>query len=302
MRMEEQMHDDDVTVSDALARALIDEQFPDHAGLGLRRLPVAGTVNVIFRLGPALSVRFPRRAGDRNATRDALEREAERVAGFADRSPVDAPRPVGIGSPGRGYPMAWSIQTWVPGSTVSTTAAAASAEFARDLAALIAALRATPTRGRRFAGRGRGGDLRAHDDWVETCLSRSAHLLDVQSLRRLWSRLRTTPRDQPDQMTHGDLIPGNLLAAHGRLVGVVDTGGFGPADPALDLVAAWHLLGDDAREVFRESLHCDDAEWDRGKGWAFQQAIGAAWYYEETNPDMHEMGMTTLRRLLASDE
>jgi aminoglycoside phosphotransferase (APT) family kinase protein len=300
--MGEPMHDDDVAVSDGLAHALVASQFPDYARLELRRLPSAGTVNVTYRLGADLSVRFPRRAGDTNATRAALEREADRAAEFADRSPVDTPRPVGIGTPAHGYPKAWSVQTWVLGSTASPTAAADSAEFARDLAALIAALRATPTRGRRFTGPGRGGELRSHDAWVETCLSRSEHLLDAQALRRLWARLRATPRHRPDQMTHGDLIPGNLLVADGRLTGVLDTGGFGPADPALDLVAAWHLLDDGAREVFRDALRCDETEWDRGKAWAFEQAIGAAWYYEETNPDMHEMGMTTLRRLLASEE
>jgi aminoglycoside phosphotransferase (APT) family kinase protein len=295
------MHDDDVAVREELARALIDAQFPDYVGLALRRLSSAGTVNVTFRLGASLSARFPRRAGDTNATRAALEREAERATEFADRSPVNAPRPVGIGEPAHGYPMAWSIQTWLPGTTATPTAVADSTEFAHELAALIAALRATPTRGRRFTGRGRGGDLQAHDRWVETCLSNSQHLLDVRALRRLWNRLRTSARHGPDQMTHGDLTPGNLLVADGRLIGVLDTGGFGPADPALDLVAAWHLLDDDGREVYRDAVRCDDIEWARGKGWAFEQAIGAAWYYEETNPAMHEMGMTTLRRLLASD-
>jgi aminoglycoside phosphotransferase (APT) family kinase protein len=295
------MHDDEVVVSDELARALIGSQFPDYARLALERLPCAGTVNVIFRLGDGLSARFPRRAGDTAATRAALEREADRAVEFADRSPVNAPRPVGIGAPAHGYPMAWSIQTWVAGSTASPTAVADSVTFAADLAALIAALRATPTRGRRFTGRGRGGDLRAHDGWVETCLSKSHHLIDVQALRQLWSRLRTTPRHRNDRMTHGDLIPGNLLVADRRLVGVLDSGGFGPADPALDLVAAWHLLDDDAREVIREALDCDDNEWARGRAWAFEQALGAAWYYEDTNPAMHEMGMTALRRLLASE-
>jgi aminoglycoside phosphotransferase (APT) family kinase protein len=295
------MHDDEVVVSDELARALIGSQFPDYARMALERLPCAGTVNVIFRLGDGLSARFPRRAGDAAATRAALEREADRAVEFADRSPVNAPRPVGIGAPAHGYPMAWSIQTWVAGSTASPTAVADSVTFAADLAALIAALRATPTRGRRFTGRGRGGDLRAHDGWVETCLSKSHHLIDVQALRQLWSRLRTTPRHRNDRMTHGDLIPGNLLVADRRLVGVLDSGGFGPADPALDLVAAWHLLDDDARGVIREALDCDDNEWARGRAWAFEQALGAAWYYEDTNPAMHEMGMTALRRLLASE-
>ena len=295
------MHDDEVAVSDELARVLIDEQFPDYAGLALERLPCAGTVNVIFHLGDDLSARFPRRAGDTNATRAALEREADRAVEFADRSPVTAPRPVAIGAPAHGYPMAWAIQTWLPGTTASPTSVADSAAFARDLAALIAALRSTPTRGRRFTGRGRGGDLPAHDGWVELCLSKSQHLVDVQALRALWSQLRITPRHGADRMTHGDLIPGNLLVADRRLIGVLDSGGFGPADPALDLVAAWHLLDSDVRAIIRDVLDCDDSEWARGKAWAFEQAIGAAWYYERTNPAMHAMGMTTLRRLLASE-
>lgn len=85
-------------------------------------------------------------------------------------------------------------------------------------------------------------------------------------------------------MCHGDLISGNLLLADGRLTGVIDTGGFGPADPALDLVVAWHVLGANAREVFWAELGCGDDEWARGKAWAFEQAIGAAWYFEQTNP------------------
>lgn len=59
---------------------------------------------------------------------------------------------------------------------------------------------------------------------------------------------------------------------------------------------------DDARRPDPgEPARGSDDEWERGKGWAFEQAIGAAWYYEETNLDMHEMGMTTLRRLLESE-
>lgn len=100
-------------------------------------------------------------------------------------------------------------------------------------------------------------------------------------------------------MSHTDLIPGNLLVEGDRLVGVLDGGGFQAADPALDLVCAWHLLGADARSVLRRELACPDLQWERGKAWAFQQAMGVVWYYLDTNPPMAEMGRTTLQRLLA---
>ena len=64
-------------------------------------------------------------------------------------------------------------------------------------------------------------------------------------------------------MTHGDLIPGNVLVAEGRLAGILDAGGFGAADPALDLVAAWHLLDDGPREVLRAALGSDELDWER---------------------------------------
>lgn len=146
---------------------------------------------------------------------------------------------------------------------------------------------------------GRGGDLRSHDAWLEECFQQSEGLLDVPRLRRLWAELRTLP-DNPtgDLMTHGDLIPGNVLVADGRLVGVLDVGGLGPADPALDLVSAWHLLEPGPRQVLRTGLGCDDLAWERGRAWAFAQAMGLVWYYVETNPVMSRIGRRTLQRIV----
>jgi aminoglycoside phosphotransferase (APT) family kinase protein len=135
---------------------------------------------------------------------------------------------------------------------------------------------------------------------VETCFDRSEPLLDVPPLRRIWSQLRTLPRPTIDVMSHTDLIPGNIVVTNGRLAGVLDGGGFGPADPALDLVAGWHLLDAPARDVLRTQLGCGDHEWDRGAAWALQQAIGLVWYYIDTNPTMAQLGRSTLARLAAA--
>lgn len=89
-----------------------------------------------------------------------------------------------------------------------------------------------------------------------------------------------------------------MLVSDGRLAAVIDVGGLGPADPALDLAGAWHLLEAGPRRALRDDLGCDDLEWERGKAWAFQ-SIGAVWYYVESNPAMSLMGQRTLQRIIA---
>ena len=50
--------------------------------------------------------------------------------------------------------------------------------------------------------------------------------------------------------------------------------------------------------MLHDVLGSDDLEWARGRAWAFEQAMGVVWYYIETNPAMHRMGRTRLRRIL----
>jgi hypothetical protein len=60
-----------------------------------------------------------------------------------------------------------------------------SVAFAHDLAEFISGVRAIGTGGRTFSGQGRGGDLRSHDRWMQTCFERSGQLLDVPRLARM---------------------------------------------------------------------------------------------------------------------
>lgn len=292
------MHPDELHVPVQVARQLVRRQFPEWSALPIRQVRASGTVNAIFRLGDGMAARFPLREADPADVRQLLEREAEASAAFAGHSPFPSPTPVAIGDPGDRYPLPWSVQTWLPG-TVARPGDGGGDDLARDLAALVGTLRGVDTGGVRFEGGGRGGDLSDHDSWLETCLHRSEGLLEVPRLAALWGYFRELPRSSSDVMTHGDLIPGNVLVAEGRLAGVLDCGGFGPADPALDVIAGWHLLDDGPRAVFRAELGSDDLEWERSKAWAFQQAMGAVWYYATTNPMMNAMGRRTLRRIVA---
>lgn len=292
------MHAGQLAVSPELVRELVDEQFPAWRGLRITAVQGPGTVNAIFRIGDELAARFPLQPGAAGTVRSEFEREADAARELAGRTRFRTPEPVALGEPGAGYPLPWSVQTWLPGVTASEDDPAESIGFAHDVAEFIAGVRGMDTGGRTFRGHGRGGDLRAHDAWMETCFARSGPLLDVPRLRRMWQVLRDLPRGPGgDVMSHGDLIPGNVLVDGGRLAGILDVGGLGPADPALDLVAAWHLLGTGPRQVFRDDLGCGDLDWARGQAWAFEQAMGLVWYYAGSNPAMSLLGRRTLRRL-----
>ncbi|MFD5215698.1 aminoglycoside phosphotransferase family protein [Microbacterium sp. NPDC058345] len=292
------MHDGQLDVDDAHAQRLIAREFPHLADAALSRVRGAGTVNAVFRVGEEVSARFPLDRTDAAV----LENEASALSAFAAASTVAAPRPVGVGTGDAAYPWAWSLQTWIPGEVADPFRFAASAELADDLAELIRALRRAQVGERVFDGRGRGGELSDHDDWMAHCLSQSTGIVDTDRVATLWGRLRAVPSAGPHVMSHRDLTPANLLVSDGRLAGVLDGGGFGPADRALDLVAAWHLFDAPARARLREAVGASDAEWHRGAAWALQQAMGLVWYYETSNPTMAQLGRSTVSRLLGDQE
>ena len=261
------MHADELPIDAAMVRDLVGTQFHHWRGLHVRRVTSPGTVNAIFRLGDRLTARFPLRSADPTATRRELESEAAAARELAAATRFPVPAPVGLGEPGPGYPLPWSVQTWLPGRTGDEDDPSGEVTFASDLAEFIAAVRATGTRGRTFTGRGRGGDLKDHDDEMRTCLRQSEGILDVR-----------------------------------RLTGVLDVGSYCAADPALDLISAWNLLEDRPRQVLRTALRCTSLEWERSKAWAFQQAMGLVWYYADSNPVMSRLGRTTLGRIMSASE
>jgi aminoglycoside phosphotransferase (APT) family kinase protein len=300
--MKPMMHADELIVSKKVACTLVADQFPQWAHLAVVEAHGSGTDNTIYRIGDELAARFPRRNSDIAIASRLLEQNATAMTEFAAISPFPSPQPVAIGQPGGGFPLPWSIQTWLPGHVATPGGLADSQSVGDDLARLIGTLRTADPRGRHFAGHGRGGNLPDHDAWMSHCFAMSEDLMDVSPLQAMWQRLRTLPRRDNDVMTHGDLIPANLLVMGGRLVGVLDTGGFAAADPALDLVAGWHLLDRDRRGTLRTALRCDSVQWLRGAAWALQQAMGLIWYYRTSNPVSSELGRSTLDRLLNDAE
>ncbi len=295
------MHDDQISISRDQVVALVADQLPALADLEVVPVEGGGTVNAIYRIGDVVTARFPLRYDDPDRVLIRLRLEMAASAEFMLACPVPAPEPLQLLSPAHGYPLPWATQSWLPGSSATPASCENSTDLALDLSVVLQHLRGWDTRGRRFRGNGRGGELSDHDVWVDECIKRSEGLVDTHVMRTMWSRFRELPREDPDVMCHGDLIPSNVLVSDGRLTGLLDTGGFQAADPALDLVAAWHLFTDGPREQLRRDLGCSELQWERGSAWAFQQAVGAYWYYRYSNQTMADMGRTTLERLVCVD-
>ncbi|MEU8331336.1 aminoglycoside phosphotransferase family protein [Micromonospora sp. NPDC048839] len=294
------MHADQVDVSADVVAALVAEQFPRWRELPVRPLRSAGTVNALFRLGPEIVLRFPLRPFADPDLRAELRREQEHAVLLAPHLPVAVPEPLALGTPGEGYPGSWTAYRFIPGETAQPDRIEDPDVFARDLAAVVVALRGIDTGGRSWPGYGRGGPLAGEDADVRAALAVSGELIDIAALAEVWDRCRDARRDDPaDVWIHADLMPVNLLVRDGRLAAVIDLEAVKLGDPAVDLMPAWNLLDPGSRETYRRALGVDDATWERGRGWALAQAINALPYYVETNPVMAGIARHTLLAVLA---
>jgi aminoglycoside phosphotransferase (APT) family kinase protein len=93
---------------------MVEAQLPRWGGLPVEGLRTAGTVHAIYRAGAGLTARFRLLDQDAGEARASILREARAARELATVSTVPTPEPVAIGEPGAGYPLLWSIQTWLP--------------------------------------------------------------------------------------------------------------------------------------------------------------------------------------------
>lgn len=290
------MHADQVDITADVVARLVADQFPQWRDHHVRAVSSHGTVNALFRLGDEIVLRFPLQPGpDQRAELVDEQDNARRLAGHV---PLSVPEPVAMGEPGEGYPGPWAVYRWIPGEAVTGRSIGDPDVFARDLAGFVQAVHRIDTGGRTWNGHGRGGPLHGKDTDVRRALAESTHLTDTVRLAKVWKRCLEAPSDAGDVWIHGDLMPGNLLVRDRRLTAVIDLGVVCVGDPAVDLMPAWNLLAGGARETYRRALGVSDATWERGRGWAIVQAIGALPYYVDTNPVMAETARHTLDAVL----
>lgn len=256
----------------ALARRLVDSQFPQWRGLPLRHVEHAGWDNRTFRLGDALSVRLP--TGPWYAQQ--VEKEQHWLPLLAPQVPLPIPEPVAVGSPDDEYPFAWSVYRWLEGRPAATAGIGDPVLFAADVAGFLAALQGAEAQDGPAPGEHnffRGGPPGVYADETHRTIDGLGDRIDGALARRIWSRAEESRWDRPPVWFHGDIAVGNLLMSQDRLAAVIDFGTSGVGDPACDLALAWTHLDGDARDAFRTGLAVDDATWDRGRGWAMWKAL-----------------------------
>lgn len=83
------------------------------AHLPLTRIESAGTDNALYRLGPELAVRLPRRP----SAAGQVAKEARWLPALAPHLPIAIPVPLAMGQPGEGYPHPWGVYRWLEGET-----------------------------------------------------------------------------------------------------------------------------------------------------------------------------------------
>jgi len=291
------MHPGMHPVDDDLVQRLITGQFPQWAGLAVRRWPSGGTVNAMYRLGDDMAVRLPLVQG---GAKD-VSLEQEWLPRLAPYLPTRIPDVLGAGEPALGYPWPWSVYRWLAGEHPEAGVLREPVLLAGDLAAFVAAMRSITLPGAPKAHR--GGPVALLDADTRAAIGELRKIpqedVDCDAVAAIWEEaLRAPGWAGPPVWLHADLMPGNVLIDGGRLAAVIDFGCAGTGDPACDLFPAWNLLPDDAREVFREALGVDDATWIRGRGRTLSQALIALPYYRRTNPAMAHNARHVIRAVL----
>ncbi len=265
------MSDPTPTIDAALVEALIHEQFSQFSHLPLAAID-GGWDHRSFRLGADLSVRLP--SAEPYAAQ--VEREHRWLPFLATHLDIPIPHPVALGAPSPIFPWRWAIRTWLAGVPASGEPLGESITFATDVGQFLRRLQTVALQAGITPGDDnfhRGGPLSHYADEAAAALT---HFSDPIARRRcesvLAQALASADLTSPCWL-HGDLLPGNLLVARDRLVGVIDFGLMAVGDPACDLMIAWSYFKGGARAAFFDAAGADRAMIARGRGWALWKAV-----------------------------
>lgn len=284
-------------INSELLRALLTEQFPQWANLNIAPIFPGGMDNHSFRLGDKLMARLP----SQRAYASQVAVEHEWLPRLAPKLPLTIPAPVAMAEPTPLFPCRWSVYRWIEGDTPPATQWPSLVDAALALGGFLRALHAVDPGGGPPAGEqsfGRGGRLARYDEELRRALDLLDGAIDRDAAAAIWQRALADAWRESPVWVHGDIAPGNLLFRDCRLAAVIDWGQCCVGDPACDLVIAWTVFDEPARDVFRRSLKLDVATWDRGAGWALWKALIVLAGVPGTHPSQQPYARATLDALL----
>ena len=288
----------EVKVDADLVAALLHSQYPNFDGLDCYEV-AEGFDNSLWRLGPDLVVRVPRR----EAAVTPLMNELRWLSEVAGRVSLQTPLPLLAGAPSDDFPWPWSISTWiegVPGDEVSLDvlgrSAHTSATFLRQVH-----VNAPPDAPRNPY---RSVTLVARSTAFEERLDEMRHELNHEKVFSLWLTCRDVPiGDRPAQWLHGDFHPGNTLYRDGELIGVVDFGDLCAGDPATDLAGGLMSLPYEALPEYFAAYDLDDeAMLQRTIGWAVFFGVMMVSIGLDDRPSYLSIGQRALSNAMKMDE
>ena len=256
-------------------------------------LVAEGWDNAIWRLGPDLAVRLPRR--EPAATLIAHEQQALTELGprLADLG-ISTPVPVVVGEPSALFPWPWSVVPWIAGQQVLGLPRAQNAAWAAELSVALAAVHQTAPDDAP-PNPFRGVPLSSRDDVVQ---QRLVQFPDEPALRAAWDAGLAAAPSAERVWIHGDLHPGNMLVHYSHLTALIDFGDATAGDPAYDVAASWLLFDAEGRDAFRAATgsRYDDATWTRARGWAAYLAL-VFLTQSDDRPELLTLGRDTAREL-----
>ena len=286
------MHEGEIDIDAALVKRLLVEQFPHLAEKSITVVRSTGTLNAIYRLGSDLYVRLSRVA----EWAESIEREWTWLPNLAPHLSLNIPKPLARGNPTSWYPYPWAIYHWIDGTPYQDDLIDDERQVAHELVNFILELRSVDKLG---APRGGRSPLIELDVETRAAIVSAHGMIDTGAVSSAWTRALQAPSwDENPVWIHGDLIKSNLLVRGGRLHAVIDFGGAGIGDPAMDVIPAWSVFNKLGREIFRTALNVDDDTWCRARSYALHQALLIIPYYRDTNPEFVTMAKWTVDEIL----
>ncbi len=300
--MSQKLHDNEIPIDDLLVQRLVSDQFPDWSDLSLEKLGASGSSNLLYQLGDDYLVRLPRQPGGGKT----IIKEHRWLPHLKDQLSIRIPEITALGIPNDLFPETWSIQRWIPGHRVE--AGKGNPNLAKALATCINELRSLPLPNDidKSLRPYRGKSLQDHDAAfqhnLEACRSIEGLDLDLDHVLQIWKQSLQQPEAQSQKWFHSDLVAENLLVDdNGNLAAILDFGGLGIGDPAIDLHGAWEIFSKEDRAIFREAMNVSETEWLRGRAWALAVPLMTFSYYWHTMPDRIEHRTTMIRSVLDED-